>query len=161
VLDYLLHRGVDQAIFYFQRNLEIVETLEEFQYLDERGNESGSNVRTKAKDITSLLRDEERLHEVRLTRRPQLMIQEDEDALDEYIIHKRDLSQAIKLSKASLLQEQQLRAAEDLAQVYDGGEDRNGSARPLRCIEGFSELGTPKPALDDRSARRGPSRTSL
>ncbi|KAJ7797088.1 kinase-like domain-containing protein [Mycena olivaceomarginata] len=132
VLDYLLYQGVDQAISHFQRNLEIVETLEEFQYFDERGNESGSNVRTKAKDITSMLRDEERLHEVRLTRRPQLMIQEDEDALDEYIIHKRDSSQAIKLSEASLLQEQQLRAAEDLAQVCDSGEDGNGSARPLR-----------------------------
>ncbi|KAG0287455.1 hypothetical protein BGZ98_004636, partial [Dissophora globulifera] len=68
VLDYLLHVGSESVVKYAQENLYIVKTLKEFQYIDEEGKDQGSNVRQKAKDITSLLSDEERLKEERRSR---------------------------------------------------------------------------------------------
>ncbi|KAF8972857.1 hypothetical protein BGZ46_010009 [Entomortierella lignicola] len=68
VLDYLLHVGSENVVKYARENLYIVKTLKEFQYIDEDGKDQGSNVRQKAKDITSLLSDESRLREERQSR---------------------------------------------------------------------------------------------
>ncbi|KAH7099985.1 hypothetical protein BKA62DRAFT_707906 [Auriculariales sp. MPI-PUGE-AT-0066] len=68
VLDYLLHAGSDNVVIYFRDNLYVVKTLKEFQFVDEFGKDQGSNVRQKAKDITNLLMDENRLREERRTR---------------------------------------------------------------------------------------------
>jgi epsin len=43
-------------------------TLKEFVYVDETGKDVGANVRQKAKDITNLLQDEERLRAERRSR---------------------------------------------------------------------------------------------
>ncbi|KAI3485852.1 hypothetical protein L1887_50650 [Cichorium endivia] len=45
-----------------------LQTLKEFQYIDETGKDQGANVRQKAKDITNLLQDEARLRDERRSR---------------------------------------------------------------------------------------------
>ncbi|ORY35534.1 hypothetical protein BCR39DRAFT_510486 [Naematelia encephala] len=61
LLDYCLHAGSENVVIYFKDNIYIVKTLKEFVYVDESGKDVGANVRQKAKDITNLLQDEERL----------------------------------------------------------------------------------------------------
>lgn len=68
VLDYLLHAGSDSVWMYFHDNIYIVKTLKEFQYMDDAGIDQGVNVRQKAKEITSLLLDENRMRSYRRTR---------------------------------------------------------------------------------------------
>ncbi|KAM6499415.1 epsin domain containing protein [Amanita muscaria] len=68
VLDYCLHQGSENVVIYFRDNLYIIKTLKEFQYVDEDGKDQGANVRQKAKDITALLQDENRLREARRQR---------------------------------------------------------------------------------------------
>lgn len=68
VLDYCLHAGSENVVVYFKDNLYIVKTLKEFVYVDDQGKDVGHNVRQKAKDITNLLQDEERLRTERRQR---------------------------------------------------------------------------------------------
>ncbi|EIW77758.1 ENTH-domain-containing protein [Coniophora puteana RWD-64-598 SS2] len=68
VLDYCLHAGSENVVIYFRDNVYIIKTLKEFQYVDEDGKDQGVNVRQKAKDITNLLVDENRLREERRSR---------------------------------------------------------------------------------------------
>ncbi|KAJ1303907.1 hypothetical protein OPQ81_008319 [Rhizoctonia solani] len=68
VLDYCLHAGSENTVIYFKDNLYVIKTLKEFQYVDEYGKDQGANVRQKAKDITNLLMDENRLREERRSR---------------------------------------------------------------------------------------------
>lgn len=68
MLDYCLHAGSENVVVYFKDNLYIVKTLKEFVYVDDQGKDVGHNVRQKAKDITNLLQDEERLRTGRLQR---------------------------------------------------------------------------------------------
>ena len=65
VLDYCLHQGSEYVVIYFRDNIDLVETLKEFQYIDEDGKDQGANVRQKAKDIINLLQDESRLRQER------------------------------------------------------------------------------------------------
>ncbi|KAI0779048.1 hypothetical protein BD413DRAFT_513854 [Trametes elegans] len=65
VLDYLLHSGSENVIRYCEDNLYEIKTLREFQYIDEDGKDQGANVRQKAKDITNLLMDKNRLYQER------------------------------------------------------------------------------------------------
>lgn len=51
-------------------------TLKEFVYVDEDGKDTGMNVRAKAKDITNLLQDDDRLRRERRAYVPGLRIQE-------------------------------------------------------------------------------------
>ena len=50
---------------YFKENIYIIKTLKEFQYVDDQARDEGANVRQKAKDITNLLQDDERLRNER------------------------------------------------------------------------------------------------
>ncbi|KAH9475031.1 Epsin-1 [Psilocybe cubensis] len=68
LLDYCLHQGSENVVIYFRDNIYVIKTLKEFQYIDEDGKDQGANVRQKAKDITNLLQDENRLREERRTR---------------------------------------------------------------------------------------------
>ncbi|RSH88772.1 hypothetical protein EHS25_003000 [Saitozyma podzolica] len=68
LLDYCLHAGSENVVIYFRDNIYIVKTLKEFVYVDEDGKDVGANVRQKAKDITNLLQDEERLRAERRSR---------------------------------------------------------------------------------------------
>ncbi|BGO94630.1 hypothetical protein NBRC10512_004941 [Rhodotorula toruloides] len=69
VLDYILHAGSENVVQYFRENLYVVKTLKEFQYIDEYGKDQGANVRQKAKDITNLLLDENRMRSQRASRK--------------------------------------------------------------------------------------------
>ncbi|CAG8539136.1 3968_t:CDS:10 [Ambispora gerdemannii] len=68
LLDYCLHVGAENVVLYAKDNFYIVKTLREFQFIDEDGKDQGSNVRQKAKDITNLLQDDERLKAERRSR---------------------------------------------------------------------------------------------
>ncbi|ORX38485.1 hypothetical protein BD324DRAFT_577472 [Kockovaella imperatae] len=68
LLDYCLHAGSENVVIYFKDNIYIVKTLKEFVYVDEAGKDVGANVRQKAKDITNLLQDEDRLRNERRSR---------------------------------------------------------------------------------------------
>lgn len=48
-----------------RENAYIIKTLKEFVFMDEEGKDQGANVRQKAKDISALLADENRLREAR------------------------------------------------------------------------------------------------
>ncbi|KAK4054828.1 hypothetical protein OIV83_000752 [Microbotryomycetes sp. JL201] len=69
LLDYILHAGSENVVQYFRENIYVVKTLKEFQYIDEFGKDQGANVRQKAKDITNLLLDENKMKASRLNRK--------------------------------------------------------------------------------------------
>ncbi|KAL7330697.1 hypothetical protein PS15p_205604 [Mucor circinelloides] len=68
LLDYCLHVGSENVVLYARENIYVVKTLKEFQHLEENGKDVGANVRQKAKDITNLLQDDNRLKEERRQR---------------------------------------------------------------------------------------------
>lgn len=68
MLDYCLHVGSENVVLYAKENVYVVKTLKEFQHVDELGKDVGANVRQKAKDITNLLTDDNRLKEERRQR---------------------------------------------------------------------------------------------
>ncbi|EGW33525.1 uncharacterized protein SPAPADRAFT_60870 [Spathaspora passalidarum NRRL Y-27907] len=65
VLDYLVRYGSDKCVLWAKDNLYIVKTLREFIHLDEQGVDQGAIIRVKAKELVSLLRDDERLRQER------------------------------------------------------------------------------------------------
>ncbi|KAH8812037.1 hypothetical protein F5884DRAFT_299841 [Xylogone sp. PMI_703] len=69
VLDYCLHEGSELVVTWAYKNVYIIKTLREFQYIDEDGRDVGQNVRVSAKELTSLILDEERLRNERSDRR--------------------------------------------------------------------------------------------
>jgi epsin len=68
LLDYLVHAGSEQVIRYAKDRLYVVKTLREFQHIDDQGRDQGANVRQKAKLLTALLMDDERLQQERKQR---------------------------------------------------------------------------------------------
>lgn len=68
VLDFLVRSGSENTVRWSKDNLYIIKTLREFQYSDEEGRDQGSIIRVKAKELTSLLRDDERLRQERALR---------------------------------------------------------------------------------------------
>ncbi|KAK5214148.1 hypothetical protein LTR41_000340 [Exophiala xenobiotica] len=69
VLDYCLHEGSELVVTWARKNIYIIKTLREFMYTDEDGKDVGQNVRTSAKELTSLILDEERLRSERSDRK--------------------------------------------------------------------------------------------
>lgn len=69
VLDYCLHEGSELVVTWARQNIYIIKTLREFQYVDEDGRDVGQNVRVAAKELTSLILDEERLRAERSDRK--------------------------------------------------------------------------------------------
>ncbi|KAK9389056.1 hypothetical protein V1515DRAFT_619634 [Lipomyces mesembrius] len=61
LLDYCLHVGSENVVRWAKDNLYIIKTLREFQYVDEEDRDQGINIRTKAKELTLLLHDDERI----------------------------------------------------------------------------------------------------
>ncbi|KAK4994651.1 hypothetical protein LTR66_005353, partial [Elasticomyces elasticus] len=68
VLDYCLHEGSELCVTWARKNIYIIKTLREFQYIDEDGKDVGQNIRVSAKELTSLIMDEERLRAERANR---------------------------------------------------------------------------------------------
>ncbi|EXJ95061.1 hypothetical protein A1O1_00179 [Capronia coronata CBS 617.96] len=69
VLDYCLHEGSELVVTWARKNIYIIKTLREFQYIDEDGKDVGQNVRISAKELTSLILDEDRLRSERSDRK--------------------------------------------------------------------------------------------
>ncbi|KAK7605618.1 hypothetical protein JOL62DRAFT_589462 [Phyllosticta paracitricarpa] len=69
VLDYCLHEGSELVVTWARKNLYIIKTLREFQYIDEDGRDVGQNIRVSAKELTALIQDEERLRAERADRK--------------------------------------------------------------------------------------------
>ncbi|KAI4656565.1 uncharacterized protein J4E78_006454 [Alternaria triticimaculans] len=69
VLDYCLHEGSELVVTWARKNIYIIKTLREFQHTDEDGRDVGQNVRMAAKELTSLILDEERLRAERADRK--------------------------------------------------------------------------------------------
>ncbi|KAI8626474.1 hypothetical protein F5Y19DRAFT_224294 [Xylariaceae sp. FL1651] len=69
VLDYCLHEGSELIVTWARKNIFIIKTLREFVYIDEEGRDVGQNVRVAAKELTSLIVDEERLRAERSDRK--------------------------------------------------------------------------------------------
>ncbi|KAK3711073.1 hypothetical protein LTR37_009860 [Vermiconidia calcicola] len=68
VLDYCLHEGSELVVTWARKNIYIIKTLREFIYLDEDGRDVGASIRHSAKELTSLIMDEERLRSERANR---------------------------------------------------------------------------------------------
>lgn len=69
VLDYCLHEGSELVVTWAAKNIYIIKTLREFQHIDDDGRDVGQNVRVSAKELTSLILDEERLRTERSDRK--------------------------------------------------------------------------------------------
>ncbi|KAJ2923620.1 hypothetical protein H1R20_g13479, partial [Candolleomyces eurysporus] len=163
VLDYCLHHGSENVVIYFRDNLYIIKTLKEFQYIDEYGKDQGANVRQRAKDLTNLLMDEDRLREERRSRaqmRDRMVRGASREEDDENTVPRRDgnsqngpaenrpnrdedeLRRAIEESKKSLAQEMVRVEEQELqdalkASEEDGQRRRNDfdSSNSSRAIE--------------------------
>jgi len=68
VLDYCLHEGSELVVTWARKNIYIIKTLREFIYLDDEGRDVGASIRSSAKELTSLILDEERLRAERQNR---------------------------------------------------------------------------------------------
>lgn len=68
LLDYIIHYGSENVVLWSKDNLYIIKTLREFQYIDEEGRDQGANIRTKARELTSLLQDDDRLRTERTSK---------------------------------------------------------------------------------------------
>ncbi|XP_066443016.1 epsin-3 isoform X2 [Eleutherodactylus coqui] len=66
LLDYLIKNGSNKVVQESNENIIAVQTLKDFQFLDKDGKDHGINVREKAKQIVSLLKDEERIKQERV-----------------------------------------------------------------------------------------------
>lgn len=64
LLEYLIKTGSEKVAQQCKENIFAVQTLKDFQYMEE-GKDKGVNVREKAKQLVTLLRDEERLRNER------------------------------------------------------------------------------------------------
>lgn len=65
LLDYLIKAGSERVAQQCRENIYAIQTLRDFQYIDRDGQDQGMNIREKAKQLVSLLRDEERLRQER------------------------------------------------------------------------------------------------
>uniref|UniRef100_A0A7N0UQS1 ENTH domain-containing protein n=1 Tax=Kalanchoe fedtschenkoi TaxID=63787 RepID=A0A7N0UQS1_KALFE len=65
VLEYLVANGSERVIDEIKEHAHQISTLSEFQYIDSRGKDQGSNVRRKSQSLVLLVGDKERVQEVR------------------------------------------------------------------------------------------------
>ncbi|KXL45229.1 hypothetical protein M433DRAFT_154600 [Acidomyces richmondensis BFW] len=68
VLDYCLHEGSELVVTWARKNIYVIKTLREFIHVDEDGRDVGASIRASAKELTSLIMDEERLRAERANR---------------------------------------------------------------------------------------------
>ncbi|RXM91391.1 Epsin-1 [Acipenser ruthenus] len=66
LMEYLIKTGSERVAQQCRENIYAVQTLKDFQYIDRDGKDQGVNVREKAKQLVTLLKDEERLKEERV-----------------------------------------------------------------------------------------------
>ncbi|XP_032411592.1 epsin-1 isoform X2 [Xiphophorus hellerii] len=66
LMEYLIKTGSERVAQQCRENIYAVQTLKDFQYIDRDGKDQGLNVREKAKQLVTLLKDEEKLREERI-----------------------------------------------------------------------------------------------
>ncbi|XP_010883219.1 epsin-1 isoform X1 [Esox lucius] len=66
LMEYLIKTGSERVAQQCRENIYAVQTLKDFQFIDRDGKDQGVNVREKAKQLVTLLKDEERLREERI-----------------------------------------------------------------------------------------------
>uniref|UniRef100_A0A4W4FQH5 ENTH domain-containing protein n=1 Tax=Electrophorus electricus TaxID=8005 RepID=A0A4W4FQH5_ELEEL len=66
LMEYLIKTGSERVAQQCRENIYAVQTLKDFQYIDRDGKDQGVNVREKAKQLVTLLKDEERLRDQRI-----------------------------------------------------------------------------------------------
>ncbi|XP_062321775.1 epsin-1 isoform X3 [Osmerus eperlanus] len=66
LMEYLIKTGSERVAQQCRENIYAVQTLKDFQFIDRDGKDQGVNVREKAKQLVTLLKDEERLREERV-----------------------------------------------------------------------------------------------
>ncbi|CAH1761979.1 9216_t:CDS:10 [Entrophospora sp. SA101] len=138
LLDYCLHVGSQDVVSYAKENLYVVKTLREFQYIDDDLKDQGQNVRQRAKEITELLQDDERLqHERKQRTELRRRLTGNDDPLTDrsyndsassyerpsYFDEEADLRKAIEESK---------RSAQDYERRLKESEDDEELAKALR-----------------------------
>lgn len=57
LLEYLVKNGSERVVDYARSNLDVINMLQHFQYISPDGRDQGSNVRNRAKELTNLLGD--------------------------------------------------------------------------------------------------------
>ncbi|KAM6957554.1 epsin-3 [Aplochiton taeniatus] len=65
LLDYLAKTGSERVAQQCRENIYTIQTLRDFQFTDRDGRDQGVNVREKAKQLVTLMRDEDRLKQER------------------------------------------------------------------------------------------------
>ncbi|KAM8927933.1 epsin-1-like [Pelodytes ibericus] len=65
LMEYLIKTGSERVAQQCKENIYAIQTLKDFQYVDRDGKDQGVNVREKAKQLVSLLKDDDRLKEER------------------------------------------------------------------------------------------------
>ena len=65
LLDYLIKHGSERFIDDTRNSIKLIEMLETFHYIDSEGRDQGINVRNKAKQLTTLLRDDDAIRQER------------------------------------------------------------------------------------------------
>lgn len=116
LLDYLVRNGSDGVVQWCHENLYLVKTLREYHHRDENGRELGSDIRKRAKDLTSLIMDRAKLNDVRSGRgrkgRPS-RYREPEDAprtpRRPNGAEDDDIARALELSKRTAAEEEEKR----------------------------------------------------
>lgn len=63
--DYLIKTGSERVAQQCKENIYAIQTLRDFQFVDREGQDQGIHVRERAKQLVSLIRDEERLRQER------------------------------------------------------------------------------------------------
>ncbi|CDR36726.1 CYFA0S01e03862g1_1 [Cyberlindnera fabianii] len=114
VLDYLVRCGSENCVRWSRDNLYIIKTLREFQYVDEEGHDQGSVIRVKAKELTSLLRDDERLRmerDLRASRRNGRHRTREDFNNDDETEEERALREALEESKRTAEEDERKRRA--------------------------------------------------
>lgn len=69
VLDYLILHASESVVLWSKDNIYVIKTLREFQYIDDDGRDQGSSIRARAKSLTDILQDDDRLRHERLARK--------------------------------------------------------------------------------------------
>uniref|UniRef100_A0A3Q3J7Q0 ENTH domain-containing protein n=1 Tax=Monopterus albus TaxID=43700 RepID=A0A3Q3J7Q0_MONAL len=122
LMEYLIKTGSERVAQQCRENIYAVQTLKDFQYIDRDGKDQGVNVREKAKQLVTLLKDEERLREERIhaLKTKEKMAQTSSGADPEQAWPQSSgeedlqLQLALAMSKEEAEQEERLRRGDDL-----------------------------------------------
>ncbi|CAO3594418.1 unnamed protein product [Absidia cylindrospora] len=65
LLEYLIKYGDDQVLAFVQSHPQVLTTLQSFEFIDEKGQDKGYNVRVRSKTVNELVKDPEEIKRIR------------------------------------------------------------------------------------------------